>query len=136
MFQRNYSASPTPGGSESLVKDSNWHFICMNRDNANGDMALYIDGTKRKSKILAPGMAPEVGGTMYLGAISSGHTNFKGQLSGVNIWDRLLTDSEIANMATSCGRASGNVIDWFEIKEKLPEDKFEFIIPSDCSNSE
>ena len=44
---------------------------------------------------------------------------FIGEMTGVNIWDHVLKDQEIANMSKSCLTGVGNVLQWRKFKAHI-----------------
>ena len=45
--------------------------------------------------------------------------SFVGEMTGVNIWDHVITDQEIARMSRSCLTGVGNVFQWRDFKAHL-----------------
>ena len=45
--------------------------------------------------------------------------SFIGEMTGVNIWDHVITDQEIARMSKSCLTGVGNVFQWRDFKAHL-----------------
>lgn len=118
-------------------KDDKWHLFCVNRESGTGVMKVFIDGrnpyASSSYNVYEEGRVPEAEGTMHLGGF--GQDNFPGKISGVNIWDRLLTDTEIFKMAKSCGDVAGNLKDWYDIKSELTLSKYTVITPSHCRSN-
>ena len=44
---------------------------------------------------------------------------FIGEMTGVNIWDHVLKDQEIAHMSKSCLTGVGNVLQWRKFKAHI-----------------
>ena len=60
------------------------------------------------------------------------HQSFQGKLSGVNVWDHVLTSNKIKEMSTTCvlnEEDNGNVYNWVDI---LREGAIRFVEPSTC----
>ena len=45
--------------------------------------------------------------------------SFIGEMTGVNIWDHVIKDQEIARMSKSCLTGVGNVFQWREFKAHI-----------------
>ena len=44
------------------------------------------------------------------------HQSFIGEMTGVNIWNRVLDDQEIAALSNSCLAGEGDVFKWSDFK--------------------
>ncbi|XP_066283060.1 uncharacterized protein [Branchiostoma lanceolatum] len=114
------------GASRSVnlpVWDGEWHAICATWRSSNGAWQIYSDGVLRRSRSgLKTGKTVRSGGTWILGqdqdSVGGGFEEdqaFSGELSQVNLWDRVLSPAEIAtNWTVSCNN-HGNVINWTAI---------------------
>ncbi|XP_078594462.1 uncharacterized protein LOC144872277 [Branchiostoma floridae x Branchiostoma japonicum] len=99
------------------VWDGERHAICVTWRSTGGAWQVYMDGTLKKSGLrLNLGGKVRSGGTWILGQdqdkVGGGfdpNQAFSGELSQVNLWDRVLTAAEIGTDV--CGQ-HGNVIDW------------------------
>ncbi|KAI8481571.1 hypothetical protein Bbelb_406710 [Branchiostoma belcheri] len=98
------------------VLDGEWHTICTTWSSSDGAWQLYADGvlTASGSEFNVGGRV-RTGGTWILGQdqdeVGGGfqeQQSFIGELSEVNLWDRVLSPAEIA---ADCSY-HGNVIDW------------------------
>ncbi|XP_019626120.1 PREDICTED: uncharacterized protein LOC109471278 [Branchiostoma belcheri] len=98
------------------VWDGEWHTICTTWRSSDGAWQLYADGVLTDSGSgFKVGGRVRTGGTWILGQeqdeVGGGFEadqSFIGELSEVNLWDRVLSPAEIA---ADCGY-HGNVIDW------------------------
>ncbi|KAI8504762.1 hypothetical protein Bbelb_178800 [Branchiostoma belcheri] len=98
------------------VWDGKWHSICTTWRSSDGTWQFYADGVLTSSGSgFNVGGRVRKGGTWILGqdqdAVGGGFDAdqaFTGELSGVNLWDRVLSPAEIA---ADCSY-HGNVIDW------------------------
>ncbi|KAI8513949.1 hypothetical protein Bbelb_082730 [Branchiostoma belcheri] len=98
------------------VWDGEWHTICTTWENSDGVWQLYADGDLTTSGSgFRVGERVRRGGTWILGQdqdrVGGGFEasqSFIGELSKVNLWDRVLSPAEIA---ADCSY-HGNVIDW------------------------
>ncbi|XP_003961544.2 neuronal pentraxin-2-like isoform X1 [Takifugu rubripes] len=102
------------------VRDGKWHHICITWTTRDGQWEAYQDGSKRgNGENLAAWHPIKAGGVIILGQeqdVVGGHFDagqaFVGELSQVNIWDRVLKPAEIQSMANCSSYLPGNVISW------------------------
>ncbi|XP_041672288.1 neuronal pentraxin-2b [Cheilinus undulatus] len=102
------------------VRDGRWHHICMSWTTRDGQWDAYQDGAKLGSgDNLAAWHPIKPGGVIILGQeqdVVGGRFDagqaFVGELSQVNIWDRVLKPAEIQAMANCSSYFPGNVISW------------------------
>ncbi|XP_078678988.1 uncharacterized protein LOC144914705 isoform X3 [Branchiostoma floridae x Branchiostoma belcheri] len=98
------------------VWDGEWHTVCTTWRSSDGAWQLYADGVLTDSGSgFNVGGSVRTGGTWILGQDQDvvggrfeAHQSFIGELSEVNLWDRVLSPAEIA---ADCSY-HGNVIDW------------------------
>ena len=43
--------------------------------------------------------------------------SFKGEMTGINMWDRVLSDADISKLAESCSAGEGNVLSMADLGE-------------------
>ncbi|KAI8489552.1 hypothetical protein Bbelb_327190 [Branchiostoma belcheri] len=94
------------------------HFLCVAWSSTAGDWKFYVNGTEIASGSgLAQGTVIPAGGVWILGQEQDSpggefhvHQAFAGEISLLNVWDRVLTEAEIG--AASSGTAEGNIINW------------------------
>ncbi|KAK5905697.1 hypothetical protein CgunFtcFv8_001628 [Champsocephalus gunnari] len=102
------------------VRDGKWHHICITWTTRDGQWDAYQDGGKLGSgDNLAAWHPIKPGGVIILGQeqdVVGGRFDagqaFVGELSQVNIWDRVLKPVEIQSMANCSSYIPGNVISW------------------------
>lgn len=121
-------------------KDDKWHHFCVVRDSNSGETITFVDGVNtyenHNTEFMLPRRVPLAGGKMFFGG-SGFYQNSGLAISDFNIWDRILTDDEIAKMAQSCdGGNRGNVKDWSDMKNELTLSKYKLTTPSKCKKSE
>ncbi|XP_019624450.1 PREDICTED: uncharacterized protein LOC109470109 [Branchiostoma belcheri] len=93
-------------------------FLCTTWSSTAGDWKFYADGTVIASGSgLAQGTSIPAGGVWILGqkqdSIGGSFDTsmaFTGEISLLNVWDRVLTEAQIG--AASSGMAEGNIINW------------------------
>lgn len=102
------------------VRDGRWHHICVSWTTRDGQWDAYQDGEKLGTgDNLAAWHPIKPGGVIILGQeqdVVGGRFDagqaFVGELSQVNIWDRVLKPSEIQSMANCSTYLPGNVVPW------------------------
>ncbi|XP_017273775.1 neuronal pentraxin-2b [Kryptolebias marmoratus] len=102
------------------VRDGKWHHICISWTTRDGQWDAYQDGEKLGTgDNLAAWHPIKPGGVIILGQeqdVVGGRFDagqaFVGELSQVNIWDRVLKQTEIQSMANCSTYLPGNVISW------------------------
>lgn len=53
--------------------------------------------------------------------------NFEGKISGLNVWESILSHQEVRKMALqSCDDSAGSCKDWYEIKSALNPEKIPY----------
>ncbi|XP_066283061.1 adhesion G protein-coupled receptor L2-like [Branchiostoma lanceolatum] len=113
--------SPSGKSTFSLpVLDGRWHAICTTWQNTDGAWGIYVDGVLNISNSgLSTGEKVSTRGTWILGqdqdSLGGGFDRkqaFSGEMSRVNLWDSVLSPTEIGtNWTTFCSH-QGNVINW------------------------
>ncbi|XP_038592013.1 neuronal pentraxin-2b [Micropterus salmoides] len=102
------------------VRDGRWHHICISWTTRDGQWEAYQDGEKLGTgDSLAAWHPIKPGGVIILGQeqdVMGGRFDagqaFVGELSQVNIWDRILKPVEVQSMANCSSYIPGNVISW------------------------
>ena len=81
---------------------------------------MYVDGVLR----FAPS-ATVTKGVIVLGQEQDSYKggfnadqSLQGNLTSVNMWDRVLTAQEISELAKSCTAGEGNIVKWSDLKDK------------------
>ena len=94
--------------------DTKWHHLCVTISGQSGVITQYLDGVRAKSET---GIAQEFegGGTLFIGEKFIAQPY---QITGFNLWDRILPEAEIRELATSCLKGIGNVKHWLEFSDK------------------
>ncbi|KAG7226432.1 hypothetical protein INR49_013844, partial [Caranx melampygus] len=91
------------------VRDGRWHHICISWTTRDGQWEAYQNGAKLGTgDNLAAWHPIKPGGVIILGQEQA----FVGELSQVNIWDRILKPVEIQSMANCSSYIPGNVVSW------------------------
>uniref|UniRef100_UPI0037E91F56 C-reactive protein-like n=1 Tax=Semicossyphus pulcher TaxID=241346 RepID=UPI0037E91F56 len=100
--------------------------LCVTWDSISGASALFIDGRRSLIKIFKKGHTVLPGGKVllgqdpdsYLGSFDAGQS-FVGELSDVNMWDFVLPDSMVEDIACGESVIRGNIFDWETAALKL-----------------
>ncbi|MEQ2285862.1 hypothetical protein AMECASPLE_036248 [Ameca splendens] len=93
--------------------------LCFTWDSSTGAAALFMNGRKSVTKIYRKGHTIQPGGQVligqdpdnYLGGFDA-KQSFVGEISDVNLWDSVLSDTEVQNQFHQRTTQKGNVIDW------------------------
>ncbi|XP_031548993.1 uncharacterized protein LOC116286577 isoform X2 [Actinia tenebrosa] len=125
--ERSRTAKRASLRSTKIDKVNKWHHICVYRDSIYGETHIYRDGFNPfpgpNDALIEPNRVPQANGELQLGGF--GRQTFPGAITNLNIWDRKLTDNEIAKMALSCDAGnSGNVKNWGDISTELNLDHY------------
>ena len=113
-----FSLSRGQGTPLTFEVDDKWHHSCVARNAISGQTTLYKDGIKKTPEsFMIPGL-PLPAGEIQLGGFES--SNFPGTITNFNIWNRMLTEEEIAKIAKSCDAGiPGTIKDWSDIISEL-----------------
>jgi hypothetical protein len=90
--------------SQNAVNDDIWHQIVTTYDGSNSRVKLYIDATLQDSSALVS--LGTVSSFFGIGNVSWANVPFQGQIDDVAIWNRALTEQEIANLYNGCSNTS------------------------------
>ncbi|KAG7252274.1 hypothetical protein CRUP_004156 [Coryphaenoides rupestris] len=102
------------------VRDARWHHVCVSWTTRDGQWEAFQDGLSVGSgDNLAAWHPIKPGGVIILGQeqdlvggrFDAGQA-FVGELSQVNLWDRMLKPQEIQSLANCSTYLPGNVISW------------------------
>ncbi|XP_035612158.1 neuronal pentraxin-2-like [Oncorhynchus keta] len=104
------------------VRDGRWQHICITWTTRDGLWEAYQDGQKLGAgDNLAPWHRIKPGGAIILGQeqdMVGGRFDatqaFVGELSQVNIWDKVLKSADILTMANCSSYTPGNVVSWLD----------------------
>ena len=99
--------------------------MCLTWENTQGVTKLYKDGkfTGQVTNNATKNYALKAGGALVLGqeqdSIGGGFNRkqtLHGQLASVNMWDKVLSESDIAAQYTHCSVPHGSVFNWSVFK--------------------
>ena len=83
-----------------LLAVGDWHHVAMRRTNATAQVEIFIDGVKVCAGACAAAAAGPTGNTddLRIGASEGGLWDFNGQIMNVIYLDRVVTDTEMAEL--------------------------------------
>jgi len=121
------------------VNDGFWHHLCASWENRAGSWKVYKDGVSQaKGSGLKTGHVINTNGILIIGQEQDwfgggfdATQNYIGELTDLNMWNRVLDASEISNLSKSCHGGRGNVKKWSDFKVGIRGD-VRFISPSAC----
>ncbi|KAK3731550.1 hypothetical protein QZH41_011152, partial [Actinostola sp. cb2023] len=106
------------------VVDGKWHHLCLTWENTQGKYHMYIDGVMKGEGVIQKGHVITKGALIlgqdqnsYKGGFNS-HQSLQGNLTSVNVWDKVLTAQEVSILAKSCTAGEGNIVKWSDLKDK------------------
>ena len=111
--------------STNLHDDNTWQHVCLTWENTQGVMKLYKDGqfAEQVTNHATKNYALKADGFLVLGqeqdSIGGGFDRlqtFHGRLASFNIWDKVLSEGDIAAQYTNCSIPHGSVINWSVFK--------------------
>ena len=83
---------------------------------------MYVDGQLKGGGVQTAGRVIEKGAIVlgqeqdsYIGGFSKSQS-LKGNLTSVNMWDKVLTAQEISDLAKSFRSGEGNIIKWSDLQ--------------------
>ena len=110
--------------STNLYDDA-WQHLCLTWENTRGVTKLYKDGqfTEQVTNHATKNYALKAGGFLVLGqeqdSIGGGfdrNQTLHGRLASVNMWDKVLSESDIAAQYTNCSVPYGSLLNWCVFK--------------------
>ncbi|XP_048414323.1 C-reactive protein-like [Stegostoma tigrinum] len=96
--------------------------ICVSWESEHGEVTFWVNGQRSARKVGRRGKMVRGGGTFILGqeqdSVGGGFDikqSFAGEITDVNLWDHVLTATEIKAVSESCNSLGGSIIDWSTI---------------------
>ncbi|VGO14511.1 Glucuronoxylanase XynC [Pontiella desulfatans] len=84
--------------SQTDMADGQWRHVAATRNSATGEMELFINGAS-EAVAHGPGGTKAAPPLLRIGCLQTGANHFAGQLDEVRIYDRVLEQSEIQQLA-------------------------------------
>ncbi len=116
--------------SLEALTDHGWHHVCITWSGNSGATLHYLDGTKRASSVGR--IWSYSGGDSFMIANAN---YFPYEISGFNLWNKVLPPEEVKELSRSCVSGIGNVKTWMDFlapAEKVKAKKGLAIRPSTC----
>jgi len=121
------------------ANDGLWHHICASWENKAGSWTIYKDGVSHASGLgLKTGHVINKKGILVIGQEQDSFggrfdptQSYIGELTDLNMWNRVLSADEILKLSKSCHGVTGNVKKWSDFKVGLRGD-VRVISPSAC----
>lgn len=102
------------GDTGVTITDGIWHHVCVTL--GNDAFELYFNGDL-KASTTADGIFIRKGGKLIfgqdqdcVGGCFDQVQSFQGEMTGINIWDHVITKEEISALAESCTVGKGNLL--------------------------
>ncbi len=98
---------------------TNWHHYAASYNDVTGESRLFVDGELQTNAMLVAGSLGYSTGTLAIG--SDGGSFFEGDLADVRIYDQVLTDQRMANMASArlLDADTDTMLDDWEVRFRL-----------------
>jgi len=121
------------------VNDGDWHQICTSWENKVGSWKTYKDGALQSSGSgLKRGYVIKTNGILIVGQEQDSFggrfdasQSYIGELTDLNIWNRVLSASEISKLSKLCHGGRGNVKKWSDFKVGI-RGNVRVVSPSAC----
>ena len=85
----------------------------QNDDIQGGDASIHVDGSNiANQQAFATGVSFQGGGTIWVGNVEGLNNQFEGQITSMNMWDKVITTASIQNLANGYQTEAGNVLHW------------------------
>jgi len=121
------------------ANDGDWHLICTSWESKAGSWKVYKDGALQASGSgLKRGHVIKTNGILILGQEQDSFggrfeasQSYIGELTDLNIWNRVLPASEISKLSKSYHGGRGNVKKWSDFKVGI-RGNVRVVSPSAC----
>ena len=121
------------------TNDGYWHHMCVSWEFLAGTWEIYKDGKYQASGYrLKAAHVIKTEGIITIGqdqdSLGGGFDtsqSYTGELTDLNIWDRVLNATEISSLSKSCHGGKGNVKKWSDFKVGIRGD-VRVVSPSAC----
>ncbi|XP_067054959.1 neuronal pentraxin-2-like [Acropora muricata] len=139
---KNFDLKVHGEGRETKVSanDGRWHDICVTWENNAGHWQMFKDGDLMvEGQGLKAGHVIPGGGVLVLGQEQDElggrfdvSQSFRGQMTGVQLWNFVLSSDEIMQLQTLCQNAQGNVLAWSGFINASPTSEVSIVSMSSC----
>ncbi|KAL9964700.1 hypothetical protein ACROYT_G028376 [Oculina patagonica] len=124
------------------VNDGLWHHICVYWSSQRGRWGIYKDGVLADfGQGLMSDYALDNHGVLIIGQEQDSfggrfdaRQSFIGELTDLNIWNKVLDSEEMKLFSKSCHKGQGNVKKWSDFKTGIKGD-VKIVSPSNCEEN-
>ena len=88
--------------TSGVLEPKTWHFVGASYNYVSGECILFINGSIYKRKFIEWPSELATQQSVIVGAAPEEASNFKGRISCVQLYDRVLTEHEIEDAKQSC----------------------------------
>lgn len=94
--------------------DGDWRHVCVSWTNLDGKTDFYMGNTHKSFTKIGNGTVFNGGGRILVGSTFAVNNpqQFEGEITYMNLWDKVLSQTAIQNLAHSCEAETGNVLQW------------------------
>ncbi|XP_078279102.1 C-reactive protein-like [Rhinoraja longicauda] len=93
--------------------------ICVTWESQGGEITVWVNGRGSLQKVSGKGLVVKGSGTFIIGqeqdSVGGGfdiNQSFVGEMTDVDMWDRVLKPNDIKLISQGCFTDGGNIIDW------------------------
>ncbi len=106
--------------SKTSINDGQWHHVAAVRERASGAIRLFVDGkqeaagTAGKQSLTAPQ-------SLMVGRLQTGIHAFRGSITDVRVYDRVLSGEEVDGLAKRAGlgkQVDKGLVGWYRFAEE------------------
>jgi hypothetical protein len=106
--------------TDITANDGSWTFLCGTWGSIDGSWSISVNGQEMDhGNQLSQGATIDGGGVLVIGqeqdepgGLFSAAESFRGQLTRLNFWPRILSSTEILRVMNSCTESAGELISW------------------------
>ena len=88
--------------TSGILEPKTWHFVGASYSYVSGECILWINGSIYKRNVIEWPSELATQQSVIMGAIPGEASNYKGRISCVQLYDRVLTEDEIEDAKQSC----------------------------------
>ena len=115
--------------NSGILEAKTWHFVGASYNYVSGEFILWINGSIYKEKVIDSPSELATQQSVVMGAIPGHADRYKGRISCVQLYDRVLTELEIEDVKQSCFTVGMSIFYILTLTLKLSEfDTLHFFI--------
>lgn len=100
---RSSNLTEIEGDVSHVLEQKTWHFVGFSYNYVSGELVLWINGTVHKKKVVdQPAELATQQTTVRIGATPGLDRHYKGRMSCVQLYNRVLSELEIEDAKQSC----------------------------------